>query len=65
VEYTSMNFTNNCADFHILYRFRYEYNSSGNRVFKIEAEIDCMLKNNTTGELVPFSGTIQFGIEVD
>ncbi|MFN6014344.1 MAG: hypothetical protein ACK47F_06625 [Flavobacteriales bacterium] len=65
VEYTSLNVPNNGADFHILDRVRYEENSSGNPVLKIEAEIDCMLKNNTTGELVPFSGTMQFGIEVD
>lgn len=65
IEYTSMNVANNTSNFHVSNLSYYGKNSSGKAVFKVTAELDCTLRNNSNGQSVPFSGSIQFGIEVD
>ncbi|MFO0495217.1 MAG: hypothetical protein ACK50Y_06765 [Flavobacteriia bacterium] len=40
-------------------------NASGKPVFKISAQIDCLLGQLGTSEVVPFQGEMNFGIEVD
>jgi hypothetical protein len=65
VDYTSMNAPNNGSSFQVQDVQYYDQNTSGNPVVKLTASLDCMLRNNSTGEIVPFSGTVQFGVEVE
>ena len=65
VEYTSINVPNSAAVFHVVDVTYYDENSSGHPVFKLVADVECMLRNNSTGQIVPFNGTVQVGIEVE
>ena len=65
VEFTSINILNNQANFEVIDLNYYGKNAAGKAVFKISAEVECNLRNNSNGQIVPFSGRFEFGIEVD
>lgn len=43
----------------------YGLNPQGKKVYKIDAQIDCSLKETASGQVVPFSGKTSFGVEID
>jgi hypothetical protein len=64
-EFTSIDTQNSQANFQVMDLSYFGKNTAGKAVFKISAQVECMLRNNSNGQIVPFSGNIEFGIEVD
>lgn len=61
--YSTFNTLNEASTFHVLGANYYGKNKAGNDVYILNAVVDCMFKNISSNETIPFSGTIYFGIE--
>lgn len=64
-EYVSATADNTSSTLHITDVKFYGTNSAGKSVIKISADVSCLLKESSTGNIVPFTCSTVFGVEVD
>ncbi len=65
INYSSENVDNQQSSISINSITYFGKNTAGFPVYKINAQIDCLLGRAGTSEVVPFQGDMNFGIEVD
>lgn len=63
--YVSMTAPNQSSEVELIDISYFGKNSAGKTVFKITAEVSCNLKEQTTGEIVPFVCSTVFALEIN
>jgi hypothetical protein len=63
--YSSVNTGNNSSSVEIADVAYFGKNASGKSVFKITANINCNLKESISGQVLPFTCSTVFGVQVD
>ena len=62
--YSTFNTPNTSSTFHILGVTYFGKNNSGKEVYTLNADLNCIFKNENSSETIPFSGTVLLGIEI-
>jgi hypothetical protein len=63
--YHSKNAPNQTSEVHITNISYYGVNSSGKAVFKVSADVSCNLREDLSNEVLPFSCSTVFGVEIE